>query len=742
MSLAAPALNRIDSRRLALTSFWHPYGLLAAVLSLDVWPAWGSATQLIVGGDSLLIHYPWFVFWRQELAARVWPWWNPYTLGGLPAFATPQAGIGYPVHWLLSWLPAVLALNWAVGLHVVLAGLGTAWCAGRLGASRDGQLLAGLAYALGSASVARMWAGHLSFLEANAWLPVATGCALRLRSQRDVVWLAAAVGMLSLAAQPELLIFALWWLPAWALAAATRATDWSADPWRAGVRSLLRTGVGLSLGVALAAFQLLPSALLLGSSNRAEAMDWGLRTDASLPPWHLLTALVPTAFGDPRDSMYWAGDWYAWHERLLYVGVVPLLAAVCAPGRWRRICLGLVLAAIALAFGHFTFWYAWADVLPGYQSFRIPSKHLVLAALALALAAGLGLERLRGRRVAVGAAAAAISLLGLSATSGLWLPWATTHLGDAAQPDAYIPLAAVGPAVILLLLVGLSTLWPAIWARRGLLALAAADLILVLGPYRLVPTDPEALAGTLRQVGALTRVAVLGDQGPLLGNYGPVAGVQMPTGYTSLFARGYAELVTGAPDPPVLIEVTAADLPVLRLLGYPATFDPEIHEVARLEPEPPAAWVARCARPGGPAEARAEDFPLTQCVTVADMPAEDAAQPAGQATVTAAGQNWLTFSADGPGWLVTPEPWYPGWAASVDGRPQPVDRIDGALVGAQLSKGRHTVELRYVPAGLLPGMLISLGAAGLLVVLWRWSARPLPSWVVVLGRWLYRAWRQ
>jgi len=51
-------------------------------------------------------------------------------------------------------------------------------------------VLAGLSYALGSAMVARMWAGHLSFLEANAWLPLATGLALEMSTRRRMVLLA------------------------------------------------------------------------------------------------------------------------------------------------------------------------------------------------------------------------------------------------------------------------------------------------------------------------------------------------------------------------------------------------------------------------------------------------------------------------------------------------------------------------------------------------------------------------
>src|SRR5262249_52557803 len=185
----------------------NPYLVLAAILALAVWPAWLTSRALVVGGDVLLIHYPWFVLWRDLLAAGEFPLWNPYSFSGIPAFATLQAGYGYPPHWLLTPLPSIVAINWLIGLHVMLAGVGTAWAAGRLGAGRAGQIVAGLAYALGSAMVARLWAGHLSFLEANAWLPLATGLAFDVQGRRRVVLLALVVALMTLAGQPEIVIF-------------------------------------------------------------------------------------------------------------------------------------------------------------------------------------------------------------------------------------------------------------------------------------------------------------------------------------------------------------------------------------------------------------------------------------------------------------------------------------------------------------------------------------------------------
>ena len=115
-----------------------PYGALALVLSVVIGPIWISPL-LAISGDASVQHYPYHVFWRDALRAGEFPFWNPYTFNGYPIFANPQAGYSYPPHWLFIWAPAEQGLNWVIGLHVLLAGLGAAWLAERIGASREGS---------------------------------------------------------------------------------------------------------------------------------------------------------------------------------------------------------------------------------------------------------------------------------------------------------------------------------------------------------------------------------------------------------------------------------------------------------------------------------------------------------------------------------------------------------------------------------------------------------------------------
>jgi hypothetical protein len=145
--------------------------------------------------------------------------------------------------------------------------------------------------------------------------------------------------------------------------------------------------------------------------------------------------------------------------------------------------------------------------------------------------------------------------------------------------------------------------------------------------------------------------------------------------------------------------------------------------VTVVEPAPPLVWVAHCTWPGRALEVRAPDFPRQSCITRRAATTRDPEVPPGPARIVAEGNGWLRVEAEGPGWLVTVQPWYPGWSGWVDGVAAPVEAVDGALVGLPLPPGPHQVSLSYLPAGLLPGLLIS-GLTGLLLLLSWYGDRP------------------
>ncbi|HEY3110624.1 MAG TPA: YfhO family protein, partial [Chloroflexota bacterium] len=90
----------------------------------------------------------------------------------------------------------------------------------------------------------------------------------------------------------------------------------------------------------------------------------------------------------------------------------------------------------------------------------------------------------------------------------------------------------------------------------------------------------------------------------------------------------------------------------------------------------------------------------------------DARGPAGEARLLSyrASAIAVEVAPNMPGFLVLSEVWYPGWSATVDGRPAPVVRADYLFRAVPVGPGDRRVELRFEPTGWRLGLAISLAA--------------------------------
>ena len=74
-----------------------------------------------------------------------------------------------------------------------------------------------------------------------------------------------------------------------------------------------------------------------------------------------------------------------------------------------------------------------------------------------------------------------------------------------------------------------------------------------------------------------------------------------------------------------------------------------------------------------------------------------------------------TITADEDGIMFTSISWEPGWKVYVDGeKVEPVKLVD-ALIGVPLTAGTHTIEMKFFPAGMKLGIIVSL--VGLITVI-------------------------
>jgi hypothetical protein len=75
------------------------------------------------------------------------------------------------------------------------------------------------------------------------------------------------------------------------------------------------------------------------------------------------------------------------------------------------------------------------------------------------------------------------------------------------------------------------------------------------------------------------------------------------------------------------------------------------------------------------------------------------------------------------GMVIVSEPWFPGWRATVDGRPAPIVEVYGVLRGVVVEAGAHRIEMRYLPWTVLAGaVLTALGLLGAILIFYGQSA--------------------
>tara|TARA_Y100000588_G_scaffold386657_1_gene482691 strand:+ start:205 stop:510 length:306 start_codon:yes stop_codon:yes gene_type:complete len=79
--------------------------------------------------------------------------------------------------------------------------------------------------------------------------------------------------------------------------------------------------------------------------------------------------------------------------------------------------------------------------------------------------------------------------------------------------------------------------------------------------------------------------------------------------------------------------------------------------------------------------------------------------------------------------LVFSENFYPGWQATLDGKPSDIYRADYALMAVPVPAGEHTIEIFFMPPSYETASLISFGSLSgcigmlLLFAFWGWKVK-------------------
>jgi len=412
-------------------------GLLAASL-LFYYPL-VFLGRALVDYDAFVYFYPQRLYLAQSLWAGRIPLWDPDLFLGVPFLANPQTAVLYPPSWLFLLGPVQVIYAAQLVLHAFLAATFTYLLARQaFGVLPLAAAIGGLAYAFGGFAVGQ--GGHLNQISAAAWLPAVLLAYDRFAATRRLSWLglgALALALQLLAGHPQETYMTLIILGIFGVVRA---------PWRTA-RLLAWWAIGGAfmcvLGATLAAAQLLPTLELAPLSIRGDGVDWRDAVAGSLPPYLAVRALWPP---------YWIRVPYT--EYLGYVGVTPLVLGLLALmfGRWRGVLVAAPIAFLGLflALGENNGSYAFVfSSVPGFDTFRVPARWLLLWQFGVALLAALGADWIgRGARVDLRRPGLWIGLLIVEFVLIAGLAWQIDQGEPFPQRRTPLAFAAIGVAAL------------------------------------------------------------------------------------------------------------------------------------------------------------------------------------------------------------------------------------------------------------------------------------------------------
>jgi len=737
--------------------------------------------------DTGRLYYPVKLYIAQHLRAGHLPLWDTMTEAGVSLLGQVTPGLFHPATLLYLAFPFDLAFKLNHMLGPLLGGIGAWWLARRLGARDFGSLAAAIAYggcgylvsmtgsnlpfALGAGSVPLAVDAVLGFVEKPA--------------VGRFAWAGAAVALIALAGEPQSMWIAGILSGAWALLQAQRPRQAARNLGLVACCGALALCLGApALLPALAELKRSDRASGVTFHERLAFANHPLRLAGLLVPSAFDDS--PEAHPEPGKSFstyseYFASEGEAAFSDSIVMGAPALLLAAAAAfaGRKGRLLLGgALLFALASTGEALGIEPGVLGLLPLEGFFRYAEKLIAPASLLFALAAAVGADfALAGsRRSAAWLAAAAAGLSALCLAGGAavgahttafaaaLVPYGTSHSPKLALDFLRDLRSGLSDTAALAAALGGVALWR--WLRqREVLALGAltcaasvfasaggllyrCPVEYVRGPFDLAErmitvagrsagrwrifvnnASPPALRGF---PGRLT--AEVSSAEALMPQHSAAVGIEAIDAYFSVGDPIYKRALSETPE--VYFDLFG----VRYAVEMPEAFSEEFarsrffrkagkgYWVREYVVHPRAFVAGRAVRAGSVDDAvaiiSAPDFRARSSAVLRGGDAPQVVEgQSGPATLERRSPERMQVRAQGPGLLVVGEHFDPGWRASIDGRAAPVLETDLAALGVVLPPGPATVELRFVPRGLVPGLWAAIAAATALVAAVAWQRR-------------------
>jgi hypothetical protein len=666
--------------------------------------------------------------------------WNPYLFCGLPTTADPMIHPFYPPNLLLHRiLGPDTAYELSALLHLFFSGVAMHLLLRSTGRSGAGSAVGGLVWMLGGYQA--MWFSTSILAGLSVFGPLALALLLRGVQSRRLPHAILAGGLMGLAilgSHPQHAILFFLLLLVWTLVCLRR----SRAELRFGLSFLLLFAL-FSVGVGVV--EILARLDSIENGYRDPAFD---HLSLYAEPWRLATYASGLVVG----KVYFPGPgWEA--EFPVYLGLAGFALAVVAAVRHRQETNARVAALAALLAAATAFLYplAWVFLNIPLLNLSPASRCLFLVGFTGAFLAGQGAEDLLSApgRIPRGVLGVAVAFL---LAMGIGLGPANFSNGAAVETAIGFALAASAAFIL---------------ARSRCAGIAvglAAVLFELLPPFlqfnhhsdsSLLGRRPEILRfdhGQWRTTGIFGTTAT-STRSPQWGadlvsgnNLIALFGARNIGGFEAIIPRSYvafAEAAKASLSPAGrTLQFTHLDSPLVDFLGLRDILLPpslpmpsrflklgEYGSVAHYQnagalPIARLASRIRAVRTEEEAEAALRDpqfDPREETVIQTDHPLPELAQGQVDWKDRGSDRTGLSVTATSDSVLVVADTDYPGWEATVDGKPAPILRANGAFRAVEVPAGTHRVEFAFHPAFAGSGALVSLLFLALApLASWRW----------------------
>jgi hypothetical protein len=676
--------------------------------------------------------------------------WNPFQSCGEPFFGNPSMGLLYPPNLLFLVLEPNLAVHLVLIINMVLGAVGMLLLLRELGLGWAAAVGGALAFELGD-PMAQLTGWSPMHSGPWTWLPwalLACERLLRVPTRLGIAGLAAAV---TLALLPGWVLIAVLTCQLIALRVAWELlTRGRPRPWR----SVAAIAAGLTLGLLLAAIQVLPAAEVARESFRVA-----------------VEALEFARFGTFEDTVL---SGLRWRMPPVPFTVTLIVLACVAPfvGTHRRLVLFYLLTGAlyaVLALGTATPLFSlYAKIPPGAAAIKYPMRLWWMTAFSLAVLTAFCLDGLsqRGQRSALRRVAAAVAAA-LALALYVWAPgglrsseavalagllaalFAASLRPQFSRPAAWVAVGCIALNVVAVPLRHAGQLLPSAEnLRRHEATFAALDPPLTAQDRIFLVTGGSTVSdlSLVQKTATVLRVPDLSDYEPLLGRrYWEYAGTMWRAAgpvttaadfdaavAASRFERRLLDLASiryVITAPSVDLRAKGLDLPRspagdsgLHIHRNDAAL-PRARYVPRIEVvSDPSALLERLGKGNDDLAAVA----FVETPPPSGFTGTDAVATAATTRFVTNDPEHLAIDVDAPakGFLLLADQYYPGWYATVNGQEVPIQRANYVFRLVEVPAGSSRVEFRYRPASVIAGAAVSLAALGAFATLvWLGSSR-------------------